>query len=85
MTGYSPSIPHYVKRQPQKLKRANRRYLLVRDENASTISIIDTTTKRGCQDFDHLFLDLGWELVGSVESKLTISELMKCLKGGDNE
>lgn len=85
MTGYSPSVAHYVKKQPQKIKKSSRHYLLIRDADTSTVSIIDTSTKRGCQDFDHLFMDLGWELIGSVESKLSVTELIQCLKGGDRE
>lgn len=81
MTGYSPTFAHHVKKQPVRIKSPNRHYLLIRDAKASTISLIDTSTKRGCQDFDHLFMDLGWELVGSVESKLTVSEIMRCLRG----
>jgi len=85
MTGYSPVYIRPSKKTPARIRDTKRHYLLIKNPDTSAVSLVDTTTRRGCKEFDRLYMDLGGDLIGSIDSKLSIKELLNVLGGLKNE
>ena len=92
MTGFVPEfIPDMRKHQNRRktmktssVKRAEsakKHYLMLKGADES-IKLIDTSTEEGKDEFDHLYMEKDFDLVGTIDSCLSISDLVKFIGVG---
>ena len=92
MTGFVPDfIPDMRKHQNRSGKRAKmvslkrpesvkKHYLMLKNEE--TIKLVDTSTEEGRDEFDALYMDKDFDIVGTIDSCLSISDLVKFISVG---